>query len=291
MKHRKAFAAVLALAPALASRAARAESAFGPFEVTLRGGAHVVAPSSQALFAVVEVNLPFDRLFSPARRAWRGLAESPSNAAPPSAEAPDAAEAAPAETNPAEAGTAPEQPSSAPPPEPPVHHEVDPGLARAAVARALRVSRLDDTRRLDSLASRARASAALPELRLRGARSVDDSIRWSPTVADPYQTTRAGGVDWLLEARLGWRLDRLVFDDAEIQVERLRAQQRQERARLVEQVVRALVSWHQARRQLQDRLASDEDRLLAELEELEARARLDVLTDGWFSRAARPASR
>ena len=63
-----------------------------------------------------------------------------------------------------------------------------------------------DDARLDSLISRARSSAVLPELRLRLARTIDESGRLTVTDADPDRYTAAGGATNWFEARVSFRL-------------------------------------------------------------------------------------
>jgi hypothetical protein len=294
--HASAIVFLLAL---VAPRLAFAQGGGAPVSVALRAGAAGSSDGQRAVFAWVELSVPFDRVAR--RSAAYGLSEDSGAAPAPEGPEPTAEQSAPPNgATPAEprepAAPAPVAPSDAAAEGGPAaqrrsagsQQRLTPSLARRTVTRALRVARISDMRSLDSLAARARASAALPELRLRGARSIDDSVRWSPTVADPYQTTRTGGVDWLIEARLAWRFDRLVFDDAEIQVERLRDQRREAQARLIERVLEALIAWHKARLGQRDPLLGEDELMLFVLQELEASARLDVLTRGWFSAAVAP---
>lgn len=292
MRPARASVTLLLLA-LLGSNSASAQGGVAPLSVALRAGTAGDGDGRRAVFAWVELSVPFDRVAQ--GRSVRVLADGPGapvaegsgrDPEETSAPSPDTTEHRDGTPSPDAPGAGPARTTAAPEPGPvSPGPRLTPSLARRAVARALRVARIDDMRSLDSLAARARSSAALPELRLRGVRSIDDSIRWSPTVADPYQTTRTGGVDWLLEARLAWRFDRLVFDGAEIQVERLRAQRREAQARLTEKVLEALIAWQKARLGQHDPLLQDDERTLLVLQELEASARLDVLTGGWFSTA------
>jgi hypothetical protein len=159
-----------------------------------------------------------------------------------------------------------------------------PALARATVRAALRASsHAVIERRLAGAASRARASAGLPEARLRGARVIDESLRLSPTVDDPYRYSRAGGTNLLFEARLTWKLDRLVFADEELGIERLRTENARSRGQLVERVLKALVAWQRALVRAADPAALPHERELLQLSALEAELVLDALTAGWFS--------
>jgi hypothetical protein len=158
-------------------------------------------------------------------------------------------------------------------------------LARAVVAVALQTQGGQaELRRLDSMAARSRAAASLPEVRLGAGTSRDESLRLAPTAADPARFTRDGGRDLWLEARLTWRLDSAIFARDEIAIMRLRAQQREELARLVSEVLDALVAFERARLRLASELSTSDERDQARVVQFGALARLDVLTDGWFSR-------
>ena len=158
-------------------------------------------------------------------------------------------------------------------------------LARAAVAEALRVqASAAELARLDGMAARSRAAASLPEVRVGAGTSRDESLRLNPTLDDPARFTRDGGRDLWFEARLTWRLDAALFTRDEIAIMRLRAQQREDAAHLVREVLAALLDWQRARLVLESPLSSPEERDRAVAAQFGAVASLDVLTDGWFSR-------
>lgn len=168
---------------------------------------------------------------------------------------------------------------------------LDGALARGAVAAALTRAGTDArSARLDDLATRARVSGLVPEVRVRVARVVDEDQTLSPTEYDPDRLTASGGVSFYLEGRATFRLDRLVFADEEIAVERLRAEhERLDRDR-VDDVLGALARWQRAEAILG---APDGDEAAlgrAEVDAAIAAATLDVLTDGWFTRTL-PATR
>jgi hypothetical protein len=166
---------------------------------------------------------------------------------------------------------------------------LDAGLARQTVRAALRAAGfVGQSPRLDSLAVRARTSAILPDLRIRGGRSTDESIRWSPTVDDPRRYTQAGSAELFFDVQLTWQLDRLVFATAELRVEQLRRQRALAKARLVQRVLEALFSWQRARTQLAHATLLPEEQAAVALSQIEAEAVLDVLTAGWFSRQLEP---
>jgi hypothetical protein len=182
-----------------------------------------------------------------------------------------------------------EPPAPAPPEAPaprsaPVHPPlVASRLARDAIAAALRASGYPEARRdLASMATRARTSAALPELWLRASRSTDQSLRLSPTVDDPAHYSELGGAGVLLEARLIWHLDRLAFDRDELSVERLKNDRADAAAKLSQRVLETLFAWQKASLLAEDPNTLPEDRDAAVLKKLETEVTLDVLTAGWF---------
>ncbi|HSN98705.1 MAG TPA: hypothetical protein VLS89_10490, partial [Candidatus Nanopelagicales bacterium] len=136
-------------------------------------------------------------------------------------------------------------------------------------------------------ASRARASALLPELRLRVARELQQEQRVAPTDDDPLRTTASGGASFWLEARATWRLDRVVFSDDEVALERLRRERAEAQRRLMDRVLELLFAWQRAGAREADPGLSPEERVEATLAALEAEATLDVLTGGWFTRRKR----
>jgi hypothetical protein len=200
-----------------------------------------------------------------------------------------------------------EKPTLKPPPPPPrLHHEpgpvkiptgverperlrvpsvITPLVARTAVRAALRrANLLDPGARLDALASRARTSAVLPELRLRVARIVDDGQSLMPTEYDPTRVTATGGTTLWLDARATWRLDRLLFADEEVAIERMRNDRADAQGKLVKHVLEVLFRWQKSVAQQENPTATPDEALAATLHMLEAEAELDLMTDGWFTR-------
>ncbi|WP_438032841.1 hypothetical protein [Sorangium sp. So ce204] len=178
----------------------------------------------------------------------------------------------------------PAQPAEAEPPLPlPVR--VTPAMARAIVEAALRRSRLlDPEARIDAIASRARTSSLFPELRLRVSRLVDEAESLAPTEYDPARKTASGGTSLWLEARATWRLDRIVFADEEIALERLRRERAELQTKLTARVLELLFAWQRAVALAADPGQSPEEHRAATLAALEAEASLDLLTGGWMTR-------
>jgi hypothetical protein len=157
-------------------------------------------------------------------------------------------------------------------------------VARACVRAAWRMLSIADDANIDSMGTRARASAALPELRLRAMRSLDESGRVTLSDTDPYRYTESGAATNWLEARLTFRLDRLLFADDELSLERIRIERSELRSRTAAKVLQALFEWQRAYALVQEPSASTAEHFAAVLRELEASAILDVMTDGWFGR-------
>jgi hypothetical protein len=212
------------------------------------------------------LNIPFDRLAAPAVPvADESLTEGP-----------------PKKTS----EPVPQPTPSTPKKRDPLVVLLTPQLARGAVQRALLdAGYLDVRTRLGSLASRSRSSAALPELRLRALHSSGQTLRLTPTTDDPYRYTQAGTSELAFEARLTWHLDRLVFANEEVSIERLQNERDAAERRLIDRVLQRLALWQRSRVRAADEDSEPDVRETAELEAIGAVAELDVLTDGWFSQA------
>jgi hypothetical protein len=96
----------------------------------------------------------------------------------------------------------------------------------------------------------------------------------------------SGGADYSYEAQATWAFDRLVFNDDEIAVERLRQQAARARWELAERALKVLFAWQQARLRLLLDGLPPEDHVQLELQVIQSESELDVLTAGWFSRRA-----
>ena len=157
-------------------------------------------------------------------------------------------------------------------------------FSRRATAVALGVAgAAAERRRLDSLAARARASALLPEVRLRAVRNTDQALRWVPTTDDPYRVTQADGAGMILEASATFRLDRLLFAHEELTVERVRQRAGQARLKLEGRVQAAMLGLFRARELGCAGERDDPQTTLEVVKALEWFEELDNLTAGWFS--------
>jgi hypothetical protein len=169
--------------------------------------------------------------------------------------------------------------------------QVPPAQVRAITDAALHAAGLAGLLdgRLDGLSARSRSSALLPELRVRAMQSNDQALRLSYADADPSRTQTSGGSALLLEARATWRLDRLVYADDEVAVERLRGDVREQRQRLLLKVVEAIGAWQKAQLTLLDTDAAPRERAAAIAQASGAVVLLDALSAGAWSRLREPA--
>jgi len=161
-----------------------------------------------------------------------------------------------------------------------------PAFALALVMTAWRLAGLSniDTA-IDDAIHRSRLAGLLPELRLRAMHdtearlSVTDDER---TEAVRTHDSRTGGM--LFEARLTFRFDRLLYGDDEPPLERLRDERRTLRLRVLSLVVEAYGKFLRAEHARNSEPEGSLEREEAFLRAFEARATLDALTEGAFTR-------
>jgi hypothetical protein len=187
---------------------------------------------------------------------------------------------------------APSPPPSPPPPPPPAPPApalppdlVSPDFARECVNAALTASGLGvDDSRIDSLIARARASSWLPETRMRAMRLWQDANNTTTVAAsDTANFYDAIGANLVLELRLTWRLDRLLYAGDEATLERVRLERLDARSRLATRTLEVLFTWERATLEARQAAAGSPEGRSAFLRAAEAQATLDVLTGGWFS--------
>ncbi len=159
---------------------------------------------------------------------------------------------------------------------------VTPAVARRAVTAAWKAAGLGvDDARIDAMVTRARSSAVLPETRLRVMKVFEDSSQVGviPTDTSSYDIL---GANLYLEARLTWRLDRLLYADDQPTLERTRLERQDARERISGKVIDCLFQWQRARIAQRGAAAGSKEAIDAGLRLAEAEAALDVLTGGWF---------
>jgi hypothetical protein len=142
--------------------------------------------------------------------------------------------------------------------------------------------------RLESLGTRNRVSALLPEVSLRAGREQNTALRLTPTETDPFRYTQSDASNILLEGRLSWRLGRLLFSSEDLGVERLRLARSRERQHVVERALAVFFQWLRAQSQLASvRNVPRRAVRRAKWDVTQATLHLDALTAGWFSLHAR----
>jgi hypothetical protein len=176
-------------------------------------------------------------------------------------------------------------PVEPPPARKPEAEPVPPKMARACVAAALRASGLGvDDARLEALMTRARESAWFPETRMRAMRLWSDADHVTTlATTDTPNFYDAVGANLVLELRLTWRLDRLLYSGEESSIERVRLERQDARARLATHVLEVLFAWQRAVVGETEAIAGTREEAEARLRIAETEATLDVLTAGWFS--------
>lgn len=167
---------------------------------------------------------------------------------------------------------------------------LDDGLARGCVAAAWRASGLgENDARIESLIARSSTSGLLPEASVRAMQLWSDAARTTTfTASDSTTLYDALGTRFVLEVRLTWRLERLLYAGEEATLERIRLERQEARSRLAAKALDALFAWARARVDADDAVPGSRESLEAHLRVIEAHATLDVLTGGWFSARGSP---
>jgi len=242
--------------------------------ISLVGFTRELLSGRRDIGGVLVVGLPFDRLSAgPVHR----LADPPSPSAPPLVPSPASSRDR-------------SDPMSKPSSPAPI---VAQSLARNCVAAAWRASGLGvDDSRLDAMVARSRASAILPETRVRAMRLWDDASHTTTlATTDSMNYYDAIGANLVLELRFTWRLDRLVYAGDEPTLERARLERLDARSRLATRTLEGLFAWARAELDVGEATAGSREETDARLRLAETEATLDVLTGGWFSETVLAARR
>jgi hypothetical protein len=160
---------------------------------------------------------------------------------------------------------------------------VTPAVARRAVQRAWQTAGLGlDDAHIEAIIARARASGVLPEARFRAMRVF--LLDGSQTTVVPIDTSTYGsaGATLVLEGRLTWRLDRLLYSDDEPSLERMRLDQEEARGKVAGRVLEALFQWQRAWLSVHKATPGSREETDATMRLIESEAGLDVMTGGWF---------
>jgi len=89
-----------------------------------------------------------------------------------------------------------------------------------------------------------------------------------------------------IEGRATFRLERIVFADEEVAIERIRGERKKLEREIADDVVKSFAAWQRASAALETPDLDDEARARAEIDRAVEETRLDVLTNGWFSQNA-----
>lgn len=136
---------------------------------------------------------------------------------------------------------------------------------------------------LNSLRRRSRTSGLVPELRVRGVFGFDQDTSQQDTGGlYPGDSTTRGGRDSLVEARLTFRLDRLVYGDQEAILFQKRRDLEIDAQKRARTAVQMLVEWMTALRRSRDDSLLFDEWLETQGEEQQALLSLYLATDGWF---------
>jgi hypothetical protein len=103
------------------------------------------------------------------------------------------------------------------------------------------------------------------------------------TTTDGVNYYDTAGANLVLELRLTWRLDRVLYSGDEPTLERLRLEREQARSHVATRAIEALFAWQRAVADRERAPAGSREEVEARLRASEARTVLDVLTDGWFT--------
>jgi hypothetical protein len=259
---------------------AGAADVHGQSWVSLAGFTRQLLSGRNDVGAFVVVGLALDRVaLGPIHR----IADPTRGAPRPPRSVPLPAALPPPSPPPAPSPPAPPVPAPAAAPQP--AELVSAGFARDCVNAALVASGLGvDDLRIDALVGRARASALLPETRMRAMRLWQEADHTTTVAAsDTANFYDAVGANMVLELRLTWRLDRLLYAGDESTLERVRLERVDARSRLATRTLEVLFTWEKAVLDGREAVNGSAEERAATLRAAEARATLDVLTAGWFT--------
>jgi hypothetical protein len=248
------------------SRHERGETRAGTW-ISIGGFYRTFEIGSQDVGLLLVAGIAFDRLD-------RGRKESPDSAFLGEGTTPPATSPPSPQPNATPAATLMNEPSRV---------VVTPAVARRAVQSAWRTAGLGVTdAAIDSMIARSRASAALPEARLRAMRVF--LLDGSQSTIVPLDTSSYGteGATLVLEGRLTWRLDRLLYADDEPSLERLRLDRQDARSKVAGRVLDALFQWQRAWLAVHKATPGTREATDATMRLIESEAGLDVMTGGWF---------
>jgi hypothetical protein len=132
---------------------------------------------------------------------------------------------------------------------------------------------------------------------LRGQGLQRSEVQWTDAQREPGQLDQRQTRDlwrldqsqrWDVRVRMEWRLQGLVWDDAEVALSRRLEERRERHVRLMQDVAEACYRRRRALAEAWEAERSGRDPTRAWLEVEWQTARLDAWTEGWFGRVAGP---
>ncbi len=154
-------------------------------------------------------------------------------------------------------------------------------LAQRAAREALRTSGISESdAEVDGLATRARLSSLLPELHVR---LIESDAGLKDYTSDTSATTTTYGPGFSIMGTLSFHLDKIAYSGHEAQLERLRIERIDTRARITQRVIDEVARWSRALAEEHDAPEGSPSYLDAVVRRSNAQMALDVWTAGWFS--------
>jgi hypothetical protein len=155
-------------------------------------------------------------------------------------------------------------------------------IAQRAAHVAIRLAGLTEgDGEIDRMASRARMSALLPELRVRAQQTsagLRDYISDTGALDTSYY-----GPSTVIEGTLTFHFDRLAYSGQEARLERLRLERIEARSRITQRVIDEMSRWSKSTAEERDSPEGTDARSEATARRISAQMALDVWTGGWFS--------
>ncbi|HEY2370256.1 MAG TPA: hypothetical protein VGH87_27860 [Polyangiaceae bacterium] len=155
-------------------------------------------------------------------------------------------------------------------------------VAQRAARIAVKTAGLTESdAEIERMATRARASALLPEVRVM-AKGISagprDYVSDTGTVATSYF-----GPSYSIEGSLTFHLERLAYSGQEARLERLRLERVEARSRITQRVIDEIARWSKATSEERDSPEGTDQHADATARRVAAQMALDVWTAGWFS--------
>jgi len=159
-------------------------------------------------------------------------------------------------------------------------------LGQRAAGVAVTRAGLAEDGEVDRMQARARASALLPEFRVRGLETAANARDYVSGSSGDVSTTFYPP-SALIEGSLVFHFDRLLYSGQEPRLERLRLERFEARSHLTQRVIDELTRWWRACADETDSPVGTDAHVDAGARRAAAAMALDVWTGGWFSASLR----